>query len=120
MSPAAHELALVVKALTSGVGNCVGWQSDKVERLVRENADNQGLTPVEIKRLLIAHVCADPGSVKQKVENRPNWVSRRSYWYYAVVPVPGFLHGLFVEMELSDDDEDLPEVALVNAHPEKK
>ena len=51
-------------------------------------------------------------------EERENWRHHRDYWYFCIVPVDGFRHGLFVEMELSDDDPDVPEVALVNAHPE--
>jgi hypothetical protein len=42
----------------------------------------------------------------------------RDYWYKVIIPVPDLLaKGLF--MELFDDDPDLPEVRLVNAHEQK-
>jgi hypothetical protein len=110
------ELALVVKALTSGLSNCVEWINDAAARVVRSNPANQGLTPEGIKKLLLQFVAAG-GRVEQRREERQEYRWRREYWYRAVVPVDGFRGGLFVEMELSDDDPDVPMVALLNAHP---
>ena len=56
---------------------------------------------------------------EQRREQRRHY-SHRDYWYAAVIPESGFKHGLFVEMELIDDDPELPVVALLNAHPELK
>ena len=118
MSDAARELALVVKALKSRVGGCVEWINDQAARRARENRDNQGLTPDYIKRRVIEHVCAG-GDVDQRQETRPEYSYRR-FWYRVVVPEDGFPNGLFVEMELTDEDEDCPVVSLLNAHPQRR
>ncbi len=48
------ELALVVKALQSGLGGCVEWHHESVDR-VRQDSDLlvHGLTPERIKALVI-------------------------------------------------------------------
>jgi hypothetical protein len=111
-----EEYDLVLKALTSGLSNCVEWVNDKAARRVRGNPANQGLTPEEIKRLLREFVAAG-GRIEQRREEREEYRGRRDYWYRAVIPLDGFRDGLFVEMELSDDDPDVPMVSLLNAHP---
>lgn len=111
-------LALVVKALICNLSNCVEWIDDKEANRVRSDPSNQGLTPTEIKRLTREHVRSNgPNCVEQLREERENWKDRREYWYRVLVPIEGFPHGLFVEMELLDDDPDVPVVALLNAHP---
>jgi hypothetical protein len=117
MDDSARELALVRQALTSGLSNCVEWVNDKAARLVRDNPANQGLTPEGIKRLVIDFV-EGGGPIEQRVEERTEYKHRRQYWYGVVVPVEGFRHGLFAEMELLDDDPDVPIVVLLNAHPQ--
>lgn len=117
MDDPARELALVRQALTSGLSNCVEWVNDQAARVVRNNPANQGLTPEGIKRLAIDFVRGG-GPIEQRAEERTEYKHRRQYWYVAVVPVDGFHHGLFVEMELLDDDPDVPMVALLNAHPQ--
>ena len=59
------------------------------------------------------------GHIEQKIETRDEWKSCRDYWYMVVIPLPDFPHGLFVEMELADDDDEVPIVSLLNAHPQK-
>ena len=60
---------LVVKALTSGLSNCVAWINDGAARRVRGNPANQGLTPEEILRLLLEFVAAG-GLIEQRREER--------------------------------------------------
>src|SRR5262245_27236826 len=98
MDDPADQLALVRKALTSGLSNCVEWVNDEALKRVRDDPGNQGLTPEGIKQLLIEFVQAG-GEITQRIEERQRWKDQRDYWYMAVVPVDGFRHGLFVEMD---------------------
>jgi len=116
MDPNAHRL--VVQALTCTLSNCVEWVTDREANRVRLDPANQGLGPEEIKSLLRDYVRAHGEScIEQLREARENWRNRRAYWYRVIVPVMGFPHGLFVEMELLDADPDVPVVAILNAHP---
>ncbi len=100
------QLDLVRKALTSGLSNCVEWVNDKMRKLVRDNPANLGLTK--------------GGSIEQRAEDREFWQGKRDFWYFVVVPIADSPHGLFVEMELIDDDPDVPMVLLLNAHPQSR
>lgn len=113
-----NALSLVVQALACNLSNCVEWIDDKEANRVRSDPSNRGLTPDEIKRLARDYVrVRGPSCVEQLREVRENWKNLRDYWYRVLVPVEGFPHGLFVEMELLDEDPDVPVVALLNAHP---
>jgi hypothetical protein len=59
------------------------------------------------------------GTVEQAPEKRTEY-GHRAYYYKVIIPELGFRHGLFVEMELTDDDPELPCVAILNAHPERR
>ena len=113
MDPTEH--ALVVQALTCTLSNCVLWVNYETARRVRADPANRGLTPEEIIRQ-VRDFARGGGKVEQGPETRPEY-SHRRFWYRAVVPVGGFPRGLFVEMELLDDDPDVPVVILLNAHP---
>lgn len=115
---AADELALVIKALTSGLGGCVEWAPEVIDR-VHEEMNEIRLSTDGIKAALIAFV-RNGGTIRQVREQRREWKDRRDYYYKAIVPMPKiFKKGLFVELELADDDSDFPEVRLVNAHEQK-
>jgi hypothetical protein len=118
MDEAERQLELVRQALCSNLSNVVAWINDRAAARVRNDPDNQGLTPQYITQLVREHV-RKGGPIEQRREQRPEY-SYRDYWYYVVVPLQGFPQGLFVEMELADDDEDCPEVSLLNAHPERR
>lgn len=112
------ELALVMKALKSGLDGCVEWHHEVVDR-VRQELLALGLTPIGIKAALIAFA-RNGGAIRQVREQRNEWKDRRDYYYKAIVPMPAiFKRGLFVELELVNADEDYPEVLLVNAHEQK-
>ena len=108
---------LVLRALTSGLSNCVFWKSDRTSLRVRNDPDLKGLTPEGLKRELLAFV-AGGGEVMQVVETRGEFRDYR-YYYKAILPLTGFTRGVFVEMVLVDDDPDFPMLALVNAHPQR-
>jgi hypothetical protein len=116
MTDAGAQLALVRKAICSGLSNCVEWLDDKLQLRVRNDACLQGLVPKEIKRLLIEWVSCEGGHVFQNRETRPNWSGCQDYWYHVLIPVDGLPRDLFVEMVLSDDDGECPVVTIVNAH----
>ena len=109
------ELALVVKALQSGLGGCVEWNVTVTDRLKAELAPH-GLTLRLVRREVIDYVQSG-GEVVQVKEEREGWKDRRDYWYKLILPMPAlFANGLFVELELANRDPDYPEVSLVNAH----
>ena len=111
-------LALVVKALKTGLRGCVEWHQDEIDRIRRDLAAVR-LKPEEVQAVLIAFVKSG-GAVRQVKENRSERQERREYYYKVILPVPEiFTKGLFVEIELADDDPDYPEVLLVNAHEQK-
>ena len=112
------ELALVRKAIASGLGGCVEWDERVIDRVAVE-LDEHGLKPWDVRKELIEYVRAG-GEIIQVKEVRTLWATHREYWYKAIVPMPKvFKKGVFVEMELTDADPDLPEVGLLNAHEQK-
>ena len=113
------ELDLVQRAVLLGrtVTGCCEWH-DRAFRRVRNDADLQGLTPEAVRQLLLDFVAAG-GSIQQAKEQRPEY-GDYEFYYKTVIPVAGFLHGLFVELRLTDDDADYPVALLVNAHPQRK
>jgi hypothetical protein len=114
------EHALVVKALCSGLSNCVEWDETKAN-IVRNNSDLEGIRPQFIRKELIRYVKANGGSVvEQRPETRDIWKLNYKYFYAVILPVAGFKHGLFVEMILTDDDLEFPAVTLVGSHPQRK
>lgn len=117
--PAEH--SLVVKAICDGLGGCFEWDERAVQRVL-DDPDLRGLTPKYLRRKVIEFVTASGGTVvKQIVETRDPWQENFKYYYKVILPEPGFTHGIFVEMVLSDgDDPELPEVTLVGAHPQRK
>jgi hypothetical protein len=58
------ELALVIKALTCGVGGCVEWNRKEAER-VRRDRFLKGLTPDGVQGALIDYVKNHNGRVLQ-------------------------------------------------------
>jgi hypothetical protein len=116
IDPAEH--ALVVKALTEGLGDCVEWDQKAADRLGGSNSELRGYTPQAVKRETIQYVRRYGGAVvDQRVEDRDGWRDLYRFYYRILLPLEEFRHGLFVEVRLTDDeDPDLPEVRFVNAH----
>jgi hypothetical protein len=100
------------------VTGCCEWADKEAER-VRQDPDLQGLTPEYIRERLQQFVAKEGGQVEQVPEKRPHF-GHREYYYKAIIQEPGSKHGLFVEMELTHDDPELPSVTLLNAHPQRR
>jgi hypothetical protein len=111
---------LVRLAVKSTLSNCVEWVDDRTMLRVGNDPSLQGLSPVEIKRLLRDYLRKDKTvAIHQEVEKREPWKDKRDWWYWVIISVAGFPRGVFVEMDLVDDDPECPVVHLVNAHPER-
>jgi hypothetical protein len=109
------ELALVEKALKSGLGGCVEWDEHEVDR-IEEELSRYNLTLRAVRKALVQHV-RNGGDVFQVKEERERRKDRRDYYYKSIVPMPDlFLKGLFVEMEIINTDSDVPEIRILNAH----
>src|SRR5437868_4613983 len=114
------ELALAEAAIRHGARTtgCCEWDDKAAER-VRSDASLQGLTPEYIRARLCRFIAAEDGRLQQVAESRSEY-SYRAYWYKAVLPEPGFAHGIFVELELTETDPELPGVTIFNAHAQRK
>ena len=111
------ELALVRKAIESGLGGCVEWHPKIVDRVAVELARYR-LTLKDVRTKLIEYIRAG-GQVHQVKEERTVWLDEHEYWYKVIVPVSSLKKGLFVEIVLSDSDPDVPEIFMVNAHEQQ-
>jgi hypothetical protein len=112
--PAEH--ALVIKALTSGLSNCVEWIDTWAEERIKSDTSLVGIGPNAIRRALLQFALAG-GTVEQVLENRNEYKHRRFY-YKAIIPHPLIPKGIFVEMELEEKpDPIVPRVFILNAHP---
>ena len=108
-----EELALAIKAILSGLTGCCEW-NDRESRRLRSDDSLKGLTPAYLKQRLIKFV-RDGGVLHQVPETRPEY-SHRTYYYKAIILEPDFPKGIFLELELSDKDPEVPCVVLLNAH----
>jgi hypothetical protein len=112
-----EQLALVQLAITNAqTTGCFEWIDEAVARM-REEPPVAGLTPEDVRSRVYDHVMAG-GLIDQRKEERSEYWHRREYWYRVVVPCEGLPRGLFVEMELVDDDPEYPVVWILNAHPQ--
>ena len=110
---------LVRIAVLSPLSNCCEWESDKVQKIVMNHPGNRGLTPNAIRTILKDYV-RDGGEIHCTKETGEDWMIKREFYYWVVAPVDDIPGGLFIEMELTIEDQDYPVVALVNAHPSTK
>ena len=111
-----QELELVKHAIQHAhVTGCCEWK-ESAARLVRQDHRLQefALNPKEIKKLLVEYVCG--GGDKSIIQVPEQRKFNREYYYKVIVPVAGLARGLFVEIELVDDDPELPSVRMVSAH----
>jgi hypothetical protein len=111
------QLHLVNKAIASGILGHIQWK-ESAARLVRCDPCLCGLTPEGIRALLRQFVL-EGNSLEVRHETRAEYLEENPeepYWYRAVLPVPGFPRGLFVEVKLIDDDPEMPWVEIVSAH----
>jgi hypothetical protein len=112
------EHALVVQAITCGVGGCCEWD-EKAAKRFRSAPPLPGLTPEGVKDDLVAYVQGGANRVVQVIEKRSEYNDRRFY-YKVILPMHGLRHGLFVEIVLDDEDPELPTVRIVDAHEQTR
>jgi hypothetical protein len=109
---------LVKKAAEAGKDftSAFDWVSDKEELRVQNDARNQGLETRYIRELALNWVL-DGNEIRCVPEQRSQYRDERHFHYDITIEVDGFSHGLYVEMDLANCDEDDPSVRLLNAHP---
>jgi len=112
---ASEQHSLVIKAITSGLSNCLFWKNAETESRIRGDRELQGLTPRGIKREIIEFV-KQGGLVEQVPETRKLYHYEHSFYYKIIVTIEELSLPLFVEMVLHDADPDVPMVCIVNAH----
>jgi hypothetical protein len=64
-------------------------------------------------------VVKDGGQLDEHEEQQEDFREEFPYWYRAILPLPEFVRGLFVEVILVDDDENERFVEIVSAHPQR-
>lgn len=111
------QVDLVRVAILSQCRGDFEWITDR--ELLRTSSDprNRGLTGSEIRALTLAWVLGG-GAIYAEPEVREDYRSQRDFWYYVVIEgIEEFSQGLFVEMQLTDNDPKDPIVHILNAHP---
>lgn len=116
IDPDEHALALKAIELARRFKGCCEWKEPSARR-IREKPPCEGLTPEGIKELLLQHI-EGSGELLQVREKRHEYADH-PYYYKAIIAVPGFVRGLFVELILTDVDADCPAVLIVNAHEQR-
>ena len=95
---------------------CLEFVNESLVRRLRNDAVLQLVgTPREIRSLLVWSVLAG-ATIDCRRETREEYQDRREFWFRVRVPVAGHAQPLFYELELTDDDKDLPSVAILNVH----
>jgi hypothetical protein len=112
---------LIQKAAESTFPSDFDWISDKEANRVTNDASNRWLTATAIRELARDFI-KNGGEIKCTPEKREPYKDRRHFHYDIVISgfPDDFPHGLYVEMELNDPDENEPVVKLLNAHPERR
>ena len=114
------ELALVVKALTSGLSDCVEWRDVSLMNRVRNDPGLGGLRPQHIRRDLIEAVAEFHGTVVQVREKRPEFVAVYPFYYKVILAYNEEPFEVFVELILNDPDPDCPSVTIVSVHAQRR
>ena len=114
------ELALAETALKLGVSTtgCCEWDDGAAERFRRQDP-LEGLTP-EYIRDRVCEFIANEGGALHQVQEQGRGYDHREYYYKAIIPESGFKHGIFVELDLTITDPELPGVIIFNAHRQLK
>ncbi len=113
------EHSLVIKALTTGLSDCVEWKNDALLGRVRSDPDLQGLTPRTIRGDVINKAKSFPHEIIQVPEVRAEYQADRDYYYKVFLDYAGLPYQIFVELILNDDDPELPAVTIVSVHRQR-
>jgi hypothetical protein len=112
-------IELVHKAICAGTLGHIEWK-DSAYKLVLNSPElhGNGLTPVAIKEQLRQFVI-NGNTLTERHEIRQEYCDDDPddpFWYRAIIPVPMFPKGLFVEVKLIDDSQAEPWIRIVSAH----
>ncbi len=118
IDPDECRLDLVILAARSTFPSHFDWLEEKIAIRVASDSRNRGLTAKGIRELAREFIKGG-GEITCSPEVRPLYSDRRNFKYSVIVkPLNDFPRGLYVEMELQyEEDEDLPVICLLNAHP---
>jgi hypothetical protein len=96
---------------------CLEYITNDLEERIRSNQTLQPIgTPAAIKKLLVQYVLTQNGRIEIRRETREEYQDRREFWFRVRVPIDGYARPLFFELELTDDDPDLPSAMILNVH----
>lgn len=118
--PNPPRLDLVYKAIRAGIFGQIEWKSE-AENRVLDDPEMQLFSTKTIRGLLREFV-RDGGQIEVRNQRFELWLQEdpdNPYWYRAVIPVPEFPQGLFVELIITEYDEQDPWVLIVSSHPQK-
>ena len=111
------QIDLVHQAIAAPTWGNIEWKDAAYQRVLDDPA-LQGFTPLGI-RLLLREFVVNGNRLTGRHETRTEYLDENPddpYWYRAIIPVPQFPKGLFVEVRMLDDDVNEPWVQIVNAH----
>jgi hypothetical protein len=95
---------------------CLEFVNERLVQRIRNDPLLQAVgTPLTVRGMLVQFVLAG-GTIECRKETREEYQDRREFWFRALVPVAGHPQPLFFELELSDDDQELPSVVILNVH----
>src|SRR5690349_2522245 len=109
-------LDLVHKAIRAGMGNILF--KDAAFRIMQGDPEMNGFTAKGVRQLLREFVLQG-NSLTVRQETRLEKLQEDPddpYWYRAVVQVPEFPRGLFIELKLFEEDEQEPFIEIVSVH----
>src|SRR5438105_3996848 len=110
-------LELVHAAIRAGIYGQIEWKSSAYE-LVRKDPKMTDFPPARVRALLRDFVLQG-NRLTERTEQRAEKLQDDPddpCWYRAIIPVPEFPKGLFVEVRILDDDPQDPWVQIVSAH----
>ena|ERR1700722_596744 len=96
--------------------NCLEYVNVNLERRLKSDPALPTVGTLEEIRALLVDFVFNGGPVEFRYETREEYQHRREYWFRVNVPISGFPRPLFFELELTDDDLELPSVVILNVH----
>ena len=117
--PNPPRLDLVHKAICAGMLGNIEWEPEVLNRML-DNPAMKGFTALGVRLLLRKFVLNQGGSLDVRTQKSEQHLQERPehpYWYRAIIPVPQFPKGLFVETILIDpEEEEEPFIQIVSVH----
>src|SRR5262245_6947754 len=107
-------LDLVHRAICAGYRGQIEWKDRCLQRF-RDDAEMKSFTERGIKDALCDFV-RQGGQLQARPETDQDWLAEHPdnpWWYFAVLPVDEFPHGLFVKVKLLWEEGDSEDDAFV-------